>query len=85
MKKILIAGVLAVVAASPALAASNRHRAEATQSYDYAPSSPFASAYGPSAGTTVVSDGKVIGADPDPFIRQQLQREGNPGDLEGGN
>lgn len=84
MKKILLAGVLAVVAASPAVAATRHHRAEATQSYAYAPSSPFDSAYGRSAGTSVVSDGQVLGADPDPFIREQLLREGNPGELAGG-
>src|SRR3569833_1744609 len=36
MKKILIAREHAEDTTTPALAASNRHRAEATQSYDYA-------------------------------------------------
>ncbi|MCW5692140.1 MAG: hypothetical protein KIT48_07225 [Pseudolabrys sp.] len=84
MKKVLIAVALAVAATSPALAASRYHHTDATRAYDYAPQSPFASAYGPTAGTTVESDGQVIGADPDPFIREQLLREGNPGDLAGG-
>jgi len=85
MKKIIIAVALAVAAASPALAASRYHHTDATRAYDYAPRSPFASAYGPSAGTTVESDGQVIGADPDPFIREQMLREGNPADYAGGN
>lgn len=80
MKKILIAGVLAVVAASPALAASKHHRAAAAQSYAYVPSSPYASAYGPAAGTYVVSNGQVLGADPDPFIRESLVRQGSAAD-----
>ena len=78
MKKILIAGVLAVVAASPALAASKHHRAPANQSYAYVPAS--ASAYGPTFGSYVVSNGQVLGADPDPFIRESLIRQGSAAD-----
>ncbi|MFA6264790.1 MAG: hypothetical protein WC670_03620 [Pseudolabrys sp.] len=78
MKKIILAGALAIVAASPALAATRHHphrAVTANQAY----------AYVPAAGNTVVDDGQVLGTDPDPFIRGQLLREGNPGDLEGGN
>ena len=78
MKKFLIAGVLAVVAASPALAASSHLRAAVAQSYAYAPA---ADAYGPAVHTYVVSNGQVLGADPDPFIRESLIRQGSPADL----
>ena len=78
MKKILIAGVLAVVAASPALAASYHHRGVAARSYAYVPS---ADAYGPAVRSYVVSNGQVLGADPDPFIRESLIRQGSPAEL----
>ncbi|MBS0534853.1 MAG: hypothetical protein JSR72_12425 [Proteobacteria bacterium] len=79
MKKILIAGVLAVVAASPALAASRHHRNAAADSYAYVPAT--ASAYGPTMGTYAVSNGQLLGADPDPFIRESLIRQGSPADF----
>jgi opacity protein-like surface antigen len=69
MKKLLFAVALAAVAASPAFAA--RHHATtndpANQAYDSA--AP--------ASDAVVDNGRVIGADPDPFIRGQLLREGD--------
>lgn len=83
MKKILIASVLAAVAASPALAASKHARnnnastmprayTAAEAAYAYSPASQF-----------VVLNGQVIGADPDPFIRGELVREGSPADYAG--
>ena len=78
MKKYLLAAALAALAASPALAA-NSHRAmrqdSATNAYDYV---------APNADV-VIDGGKVIGADPDPAIRTQLLREGDPTNLNGGN
>jgi opacity protein-like surface antigen len=76
MKKYLIAATLAVIAASPALAASHSraYRGEAANdAYAYA---------GPQADAVVVG-GKVIGADPDVFIREQLLREGDQSQLNG--
>jgi opacity protein-like surface antigen len=81
MKKILIAGVLAAVAASPALAASKQARnnnlqatsrsyTTAEAAYAYSPASQF-----------VVLNGQVLGADPDPFIRGQIERLGDPANL----
>jgi opacity protein-like surface antigen len=69
MKKLLLAVALAAVAASPAFAARH-HRATtddpANQAYASAP-----------ASDVVIDNGRVIGADPDPFIRGQLLREGD--------
>lgn len=79
MKKFLIAAAFVLAAASPTFAATTHqmrhviHRQPlATDSYAMAP-----------RNDTVVEDGQVLGADPDPFIRGQLLREGNPGDYEG--
>lgn len=69
MKKYLLAATLAALVASPALAATY-HRTmrndSAMQAYAFVPQ-----------GDAVVSNGQVIGADPDPFIRAQLLREGD--------
>jgi opacity protein-like surface antigen len=77
MKKYLLAATLAALVASPALAATY-HRAVrndvAMQAYAFVPSSD-----------AVVSNGKIIGADPDPAIRTQLLRAGDAADLNGGN
>jgi opacity protein-like surface antigen len=77
MKKYLLAAALAALAASPVLAATH-HRAmrsdSANGAYAYVPQSD-----------AVVDNGKVIGADPDPSIRLQLQREGDHTNLNGGN
>jgi len=79
MKKFFIAAAFLSAAASPGFAATthhmrhvNHHQPLATDSYAMAPET-----------NTVVEDGQVLGADPDPFIREQLLREGNPGDYEG--
>ena len=77
MKKYLLAATLAALVASPALAA-RYHRDlrsdQAMQAYAFVPQAD-----------AVVSNGKVIGADPDPFIRAQLLREGDPTQINGGN
>jgi hypothetical protein len=78
MKKLFVTAAFAVLAASPALAATQGHyrnaaRAEAA----YAFAAPYAGA--------VVIDGKVVGQDPDAFIRGQLLRAGDPVEQNGGN
>ena len=72
MKKLFITAAFAVLAASPAFAATQgQHARNAAAAYDsYAFAAP--------RSDVVVSDGKILGADPDPFIRQQLLREGDP-------
>lgn len=83
MKKILMAGVLAAVAASPALAASKHARTSDAQTPSrYHTTAQAAYAYSP-ASQFVVLNGQVLGADPDPFIRGELAREGNPADYAG--
>jgi len=74
MKKFLAAVALAALASSPALAKTHHTSAAAEQSYASA-----ATAAGPN---TVVEDGQVVGADPDPNIRFQLMRDfyGEQGD-----
>lgn len=75
MKKIIIATALAVIAASPALAAKQGQPYRNT-----AAAGSYASA--PAAGAGVF-DGKVVGTDPDAFIRGSLIRQNNPADLAG--
>lgn len=77
MKKFFLTAALLAAVASPALAASSHHArnsaaiqgayADANDSYAYAR---------PDADS-VVADGKIIGRDPDPFIRRSLLREGD--------
>jgi hypothetical protein len=78
MKKFFVTAAFAILAASPALAATQSHfrnvaRAEAS----YASVAPYAD--------TVVVTGKVVGRDPDAFIRGQLLRAGDPVEQNGGN
>lgn len=79
MKKLIIAAALVAAVASPALAASSHHarNSAATQGAQgaYAAADTYANAR-PDADS-VVADGKVIGRDPDAFIRQSLLREGD--------
>ena len=63
MKKLVTALALSVFAAAPAFAATH-HRAQATQD-----------AYAAADSNTVIVDGKVVGADPDPNIRLSLMRD----------
>ncbi len=73
MKKYFLTAAFAVLAASPALAASTHHaRNSAISELSYAYAQP--------AAGTVVLDGKVIGRDPDAFIRQSLLKEGDHAD-----
>ena len=65
IKKVLAALALATLAASPAFAAtSHKQRTSASASY--------AAAHDPNV---VVSDGQIVGRDPDPNIRFQLMRD----------
>lgn len=72
MKKLMMGIALTAIAASPALANSIHARAgygPANDAYAYAPGL-ISSNRGP-----VFEYGKYQGNDPDPFIRQQLQRD----------
>jgi hypothetical protein len=74
MKLLITTLALATLVAAPAFAASPEHasskRSAADYSYAYAPDS-----------YTVVSGGNVVGRDPDPNVRLQLQRDAlQPGD-----
>jgi hypothetical protein len=76
MTKIILLVIIAALA-SPAFAAAKKHRPHARDAYAQArqwqtqrPSSnPRFDVYGTS--------GEYIGSDPDPLVRQMLQREGN--------
>jgi hypothetical protein len=69
MKKLLLTAVaLTALAASPALAKTHHMAAPASDG-------SYASAVGPSA---VIVDGQMVGADPDPNIRFQLERDPAP-------
>ena len=85
MKKFLIAAALVTAAASPSFAATIHHRHAMTPEKMAAASDDTAfGAYAMApASTVVVQNGQVLGADPDPFIRAELIRQGNPGDLSG--
>ena len=67
MKKLMTVLALATLVASPAFA-KTRHLATpaAGEVYAYAGS------------TAVVADGRLIGADPDAFIREDLLRQNDP-------
>ncbi len=79
VRKYFIAAAFVVVAASPALSATQgqhlRKAVTAEGSYAYA---------APSTDIVVI-DGKVVGRDPDVFIRGQLLRAGDPAEQNGGN
>lgn len=81
MKKFFLTAAFAALIASPALAASSQHlRPSAAADAAYAQD---AYAYALPDADTVVADGKVLGRDPDIFIRQSLLREGDMGNLNG--
>ncbi len=81
MKKFVlaIASTVALTAAvaSPSFAASRHHHAPATTT-EATGSDAYAAYTAPT--NVVVEDGKVLGADPDPFIRAQMAHAGDPGD-----
>lgn len=72
MKKILLATTLAAFAAAPALATPHKQAAR-----DYVASNTVYAYAAPQPGD-VMSEGQVIGRDPDPSVRAQLRREGTP-------
>ncbi len=75
MRKIIVATAFAVIAASPALAAKPGHQ----PSRNTAAAGSYASA----PASASVFDGKMVGTDPDVFIRGSLLRQSNPADLAG--
>lgn len=81
MKKFFLTAALAIAVASPALAAT-KHSLRSNAAVD-APYAGAAYAYAPLDADTVVADGKVLGRDPDVFIRQSLLRDGDQANLAG--
>lgn len=81
MKKFFLTAAFAVAVASPALAATSHHLRSTNAGAPYAEG---AYAYAADAAT-VVDNGKVLGRDPDVFIRQSLLREGYPANTSGSN
>jgi len=77
MKKFIIAAALVAAVASPALAASSHHARNSAATQDAYAAADDSYAYARPAADAVVTDGKIIGRDPDAFIRQQLLREGD--------
>jgi opacity protein-like surface antigen len=79
MKKIFLTAAFAVAVASPAFAATSHH----LRNSNAANATYAQEAYAVDADT-VVSDGKVLGRDPDAFIRLSLLREGDRANDNGG-
>lgn len=83
MKKFFLTAALVAAVASPALAASSHHARnsaamQSAQGTYAAAEDSYAQdsyAYAQPGADAVVADGKIIGRDPDAFIRQQLLRE----------
>ncbi len=76
MKKYLFTLALTALAASPALAASHsrvNNSEAANAAYGYVASD----------ADTVVSNGQIIGQDPDAIIREDLLRQGNQAEVSG--
>ena len=78
MKRLLTAAALAVLAASPAFAATHTHKRTAH------PTATPSQGYGAYASMlnrdNVVVDGNVVGRDPDSGIRLQLRRDADSPD-----
>lgn len=85
MKKIFLTAAFAVAVASPAFAATTHHsRHNASADATYAQETSGQGFYAVD-GATVVAEGKVLGRDPDIFIREGLLREGDRTNDNGGN
>jgi hypothetical protein len=65
LKHLMTAAAVAVLFGTPALAASH------TQRHVRAPQAPYAASH----NTVTAPDGQVIGADPDPSVRFELNRD----------
>ena len=82
MKALVAAGALAaLVMTTPALAQTDNAGDEATQSFALAPPTGPIYSDGSIAASDphdVIVDGTVVGRDPDPNIRFQLFRDGQP-------
>jgi len=72
MKKMLLTvAAMTALAAAPAFAETHHPHRATTDAY-----STYAAAPGYAAGpNTVIRDGQLVGADPDPNIRYQLERD----------
>ena len=81
MKKYFLTAAFAVLAASPALAASSHHARNSANANGAYAAAEGSYAYAQPDGYTVVDDGKVLGRDPDAFIRLGLLREGDQTEL----
>lgn len=74
MKKLVTAFVLAALAVSPAFAAKKRHTisAQAAAAQAYEPTNQYTTA---GMSYVVISNGRVVGQDPDPNVRLNLLRD----------
>jgi hypothetical protein len=72
MKFLMTTAALAMLAASPAFAASHAHM---TQQPTVSEESANAYAYQMRDPATIVDEGQVVGRDPDPNIRFQVLRD----------
>jgi hypothetical protein len=80
MKKIIVTAVtLAALAASPAFAKT--HHAQALNAQASSESSAYEPAYVAASPYAVIVGGQVVGADPDPNIRAQIERDPAPADF----
>lgn len=86
MKKLLLALALAGIVATPAFAQSQRSRAHAVrapETWTIVPEDVYAqSPRGAWRNDVYNLNGEYLGTDPDPFIRQQLLRDGFSKDSE---
>ena len=64
MTKLIVTLALAAVAAAPAFATTHAKKKDSARA-------AYAAVYSP----VVIVDGKIVGADPDPNIREQLIRD----------
>jgi hypothetical protein len=74
MKKLVTAVVLAALVATPAFAAKKRHTIsqQAAAAQAYAPGDQYVTA---GISYVVISNGRVVGQDPDPNVRLNLLRD----------
>lgn len=79
MKKLILTAALLAAVASPALAATTHHTRNnaAMQGAQGSYVAEDTYAYARPDADSVVADGKIIGRDPDAFIRESLLREGD--------
>ena len=79
MTKIILLALIAALASPAAFAASKKHRPNASAQDAYAQARQWQTqrpSFNPRFDVYGTS-GQYIGSDPDPMVRQMLQREGN--------